>query len=993
MNSTIACPHCGQTNPGGTLFCTKCNARFPGADDAATIVEQKDSAGKAGRSVFASAAGLSDSDAALIGSTPLPPLERGTLLASGRYEILEILGQGAMGAVYKAKDRELDRLVAIKVIQPELANSRVMLKRFKQELILARQITHKNVVRIFDLGETEGMKFITMEYIDGGDLKSLIIERGILPPAEAVDIVRQICQALDAAHSEGVIHRDLKPQNIMMDHSGRVVVIDLGITHSKDLPAMTMTGALMGTPEYMSPEQAKGEKTDLRADIFAVGIIFYEMLTGKTPFKSNTVIETMYKRTRERPVPPIEIDASIPLQANQIIMKCLEPVPESRYQSVKEILQDLNLFDPEKKAGVLDRVRLHAKRRSRSLAVSAAIIVVILVVGLLLRNLQNSVAPIKTTAHTPVSVLVADFSNHTGDALFDGTLEPVVKLALEDAGFITAYDRRQMSALGLKPVAGRLDELAARQIAVSQGLGVVISGSLDSQGDSYALSLKATQAVTGNAIASVQNTSKKNQVLFSTTKLASAIRKALGDDTSDAAQRFAMETLTATSLEAIHEFAVASELVSSGKHEEALAAFSRAADIDPEFGIAYTGQAVASRNLGRMQDAEKYIKIALQKIDRMTEREKLRTRGTYYLNFGDPQRCIEEYTAMVNRFPADATAHNNIAVCAQQLRNFSRSMQEVRQAMAILPKRTLYRNNLSLFASYGSDFKTAEQEARSVQQMDPAYETGFIALAFAQAGQGQVAEAADTYRKLEKLSKAGASKAAAGLADLAIYEGRFREAADILEEAALTDLTSQFADGAASKFAALAYTRLLQGDRRAAIAAAENALQNSKIVKIQFLAGRIFAAAGQTKRAQELADGLASKLDGPSQAYAKIIAGEIALQKGDPRRAIKVLVEANTNANFWIGHFVLGRAYLEAGAFPDADSEFDLCLKRRGEALALFVDESPTFAYFPATVYSLGRSREGLKSAGFGEFYKKYLSIREKAGEDLLIPEIRKRLK
>ena len=202
MNSTIACPHCGQTNPGGSLFCTKCNTRFPGADDAATIVGSKDSAGKIGRSAFESASGLSDSDATLIGSTPLPPLERGTLLASGRYEILEILGQGAMGAVYKAQDRELDRIVAIKVIQPELANSRVMLKRFKQELILARQITHKNVVRIFDLGETGGMKFITMEYIDGGDLKSLIIERRKLPPLEAVDIVRQICQALDAAHSK-----------------------------------------------------------------------------------------------------------------------------------------------------------------------------------------------------------------------------------------------------------------------------------------------------------------------------------------------------------------------------------------------------------------------------------------------------------------------------------------------------------------------------------------------------------------------------------------------------------------------------------------------------------------------------------------------------------------------------------------------------------------------------------------------------------------------
>jgi serine/threonine protein kinase len=236
------------------------------------------------------------------GSTPLAP--GGTLLLSNpRYEILQILGQGAMGAVYKARDREVDRVVAIKVIQPELANSLEMLKRFKQELILARQVTHRNVVRIFDIGETDGTKFITMEFVEGRDLKSTIVSRGKIPTEEAVNIIRQICLALDAAHSEGVVHRDLKPQNIMIDNNGRVVVMDFGIAHSKELPSMTMTGALVGTPEYMSPEQALGEKTDQRADIFAVGIIFYEMLIGKVPFGAKTVLESMFKGTRRSATP------------------------------------------------------------------------------------------------------------------------------------------------------------------------------------------------------------------------------------------------------------------------------------------------------------------------------------------------------------------------------------------------------------------------------------------------------------------------------------------------------------------------------------------------------------------------------------------------------------------------------------------------------------------------------------------------------------------
>src|SRR5215813_67235 len=317
--------------------------------------------------------GSSFNDAATFsGNTPPPTLDRGTLLSNGRYEILNLLGQGAMGAVYKAKDNELDRWVAIKVIQPMLVSSPAILRRFKQELILARQISHKNVVRIFDIGETDGMKFITMEYIDGGDLKSLIIERGKIPPQEAMDIVRQICHALQAAHAEGVVHRDLKPQNIMMDQNGRVVVMDFGIAHSQETPSMTMTGALMGTPEYMSPEQAKGEKTDSRADIFAVGIILYEMLTGKIPFRAGTVIETMYKRTQERATPPVDLDPSVPVQANRIVMKCLEKDPANRYQTVEELLKDVESVDPDKKIGTLDLVRRRAARRSKALAVAAA---------------------------------------------------------------------------------------------------------------------------------------------------------------------------------------------------------------------------------------------------------------------------------------------------------------------------------------------------------------------------------------------------------------------------------------------------------------------------------------------------------------------------------------------------------------------------------------------------------------------------------------------
>jgi eukaryotic-like serine/threonine-protein kinase len=210
-------------------------------------------------------------------------LQQGVVFG-GRYEILGVLGQGGMGAVYKARDRELDRLIALKVIRPELAMDPAILQRFKQELILSRNITHKNVVRIYDLGEADGIRFISMEYVDGEDLRTILRREGKLSSKEAITVVEQVCRALDSAHAEGVIHRDLKPQNIMRDKYGRIVVMDFGLARSLGDSGLTQTGAIVGTLEYMSPEQALGSTLDQRSDIFSVGLIFYELLTGKAPY-------------------------------------------------------------------------------------------------------------------------------------------------------------------------------------------------------------------------------------------------------------------------------------------------------------------------------------------------------------------------------------------------------------------------------------------------------------------------------------------------------------------------------------------------------------------------------------------------------------------------------------------------------------------------------------------------------------------------------------
>src|ERR1700689_563282 len=276
----MECSQCHTVNPPSAERCSKCDTpfEFDGATMAAgpPVSRPASEVGKA----WSVAAATPVTGGLAASGTSLAP---GTILGT-RYEILQMLGQGGMGAVYKARDKELDRFLALKVIRPELAVHPDILHRFKQELILARQVTHKNVIRIFDLGQADGIKFITMEYIEGEDLQGLLRRKKKLEPAEAATIMAQVCRALEAAHSEGVIHRDLKPQNIMLDKTGRVYVMDFGIARSLVTKGMTQTGALIGTPDYMSPEQAKGLTLDVRSDLFTVGIIFYEVLSGQSPF-------------------------------------------------------------------------------------------------------------------------------------------------------------------------------------------------------------------------------------------------------------------------------------------------------------------------------------------------------------------------------------------------------------------------------------------------------------------------------------------------------------------------------------------------------------------------------------------------------------------------------------------------------------------------------------------------------------------------------------
>ena len=926
----------------------------------------------------------------IVSSAALVQLTPGTSIGS-RYEIVRLLGQGGMGAVYQANDKELERQVAIKVIRADMAANPEILRRFKQELILARQITHKNVIRIFDLGQADGIKFITMEYIEGENLQAVLRQKKKLAPAEAANILAQVCRALEAAHNEGVIHRDLKPQNIMLDKTGRAYVMDFGIARSMLGAGMTQTGALIGTPDYMSPEQAKGQTLDARSDLFSIGIIFYEMLSGQVPFDADTTMGKLWKRTNEPARPLDELDKSIPKPLSEMVRKCLEIDPQKRYASAGELLRQIELWQGP---GAGTRVvTLSGGALPAYAKWAAAGLGVVVIAGILF--FRSRITPHPSAPHAPVSLLIADFDNKTGDSVFDGTLEPMLGIALEGAPFISSFNRGQAKkdAARLQPTATHLDAGLAQLVAVREGVNAVVTGSITQDGSGYKVYVTTLDPASGKTILSDQRSaSNKQDVLAAAGKLAESIRKGLGDTTPESAQLSAAETFSAGSLEAAHAYAVGQDFQQAAKWDDALKAYAQAAELDPNLGRAYAGMAAIYANLGKRQDAEKYYGLAMSHIDRMTDREKFRTRSGYYLFMRNQPKAMEELTALVSQYPADTAGHANLALAYFYSRDMNRALEEQKRALAITPQSVLQQVNYSMYALYAGDFDTALKEAQSILKENPKFDQALRTAALANLGLGHTTAGAESYQSLQAVSPYGASIAATGLADLAQYEGKLAEASGILEKAVAADLAAKDAESAADRTATLALIQTTLGKTKEAISSADKASSNSKDQGVLYRAAQVYLAAGQDAKALQIVAPLSQRLEAEPQAYAKLIAGEAQLKKGNARDALNSFQEAQKLADTWLGHFDMGRAYLDAGAFTEASSEFDICLTRRGEATSVFLDDVPSYHVLPAVYYYQGRAREGLNSPGAAESYKTFLAIKEKGAGDPLVADGQRRL-
>lgn len=571
--------------------------------------------------------------------------------------------------------------------------------------------------------------------------------------------------------------------------------------------------------------------------------------------------------------------------------------------------------------------------------------------------------PDEIESHEPVSVLIADFVNETGDELFDGTLEQALQIGIESAPFVTGYRRDAALKLAatLAPIAA-LDEAAARLVAVREGVKLVMAGSIIEDNGRYTLYVRAIDPKGGEIMTSAEVDAKdKLDVLAAVGELSGDLREELGDSSLDRDKLRISETFTAKSLEAAQAYSKAQSLQYNGKYEESVEFYRAAIAEDEHFGRAYSGLALSLGSLGHSDEADATWKLALQNLGSMTERERLRTLGLYYSRVTrNREKAIETYSALIEKYPADDAAHNGLAIQHFYTLNFDAALEAGGKLLEIYPSSVMGRSNYALYAMYASDFDTAVTEADKVRELDPDYFKAWLPIAMQALANNDTAAAVQAYDQMAGLGARGASTASLGRADVAIFEGDYEAARSILLEGIAADEAAGSRYYAATKYVALAQSEAASGDMAAALHALSQGLELSARDAQNVPAALLYIEAGELDRAREIAATLGAQLQPASRAYGMMIDALVLLEEGEMVLAIDKLTAALNLADLWLIRYYRGRAYLEAGFAAEAMDEFTACIDRQGEATAVFLDDLPSYRYMADVPEWLGRAQEGL---------------------------------